>query len=58
MPVRDRQVEFQGHHTSQAYYKSGIISPEYEGIQFERKSVTGKDTTGHPKRGALTVPAR
>jgi hypothetical protein len=22
--------EFQGHHTNEAYYKSGIISPEYE----------------------------
>ena len=25
----NRRGEFQGHHTNQAYYKSGIISPEY-----------------------------
>jgi len=24
-------MEFQGHHTNQAYYKSGIMSPEYHG---------------------------
>jgi hypothetical protein len=25
--------EFQGHHTSQAYYKSGITSPEYHEVK-------------------------
>jgi hypothetical protein len=25
--------EFQGHHTNQAYYKSGITSPEYHEIK-------------------------
>ena len=27
--VQPRWVESQGHHTNQAYYKLGIISPEY-----------------------------
>ena len=33
----DRKVktygEFQGHHTNQAYYKSGIMSPAYHKIK-------------------------
>jgi hypothetical protein len=27
--MRKGVEEFQGHHTNQAYYKSGIMSPEY-----------------------------
>ena len=27
------ELEFQGHHTNQAYYKSDIMSPEYHEIK-------------------------
>jgi len=30
--------EFQGHHANQAYYKSGIISPEYFRISLLHKA--------------------
>jgi hypothetical protein len=32
--VGTQPIEFQGHHTSQAYYKSGIMSPEYATLLF------------------------
>ena len=28
----DNGGEFQGHHTNQAYYKSGVMSPEYHQV--------------------------
>ena len=35
LPSRDRILQFQGHHTNQAYYKSGIIFPEYTIVELK-----------------------
>jgi len=33
MDTGNVSAEFQGHHTNQAYYKLGIMSPEYHEIK-------------------------
>jgi len=35
--------EFQGHHTNQAYYKSGIMSPEYRQLRELKPEKSGKE---------------
>jgi hypothetical protein len=35
--------EFQGHHTNQAYYKSGIMFPEYRQLRELKPEKSGKE---------------